>query len=88
MIILHNPVEQRFLVGAWGIHRKIGKTIEKKVLDVENQIEKMVEGIDVEGIDQDQLIDFIQRQQVSSAIAISMLRKKIGWVKNKTQEKE
>ena len=78
LIVPHNPVEQRFLAGAWGIHRKIGKAIEKKVLDVENHIEKMVEDIDVTGIDQDMLIDFIQKQQVSSAIAISMLRKKIG----------
>jgi hypothetical protein len=78
LIVPHNPVEQRFLGGVWGIHRKIGKAIEKEVLDVENYIEKMVENIDVNAIDQDFLIDFIQKQQVSSAIAISMLRKKIA----------
>ena len=63
--------------GAWGIHKKIGKAIEKKVVDLENEIEKLVEDIDVSEIDQDMLIDFIQKQQVSSAIAISMLRKKL-----------
>lgn len=61
VIIPTNPVEQRFL-GTWGIHRKIGK---------------VVENIDVSTIDNDLLIDFIQKQQVSSAIAISLLRKKI-----------
>ncbi len=77
LIVPHNPVEQRFLAGVWGIHRKIGKAIEKKVIDVENHIEKLVEDIDVSEIDQDLLIDFIQKQQVGSAIAISMLRKKL-----------
>ena len=78
LIVPHNPVEQRFLAGAWGIHRKIAKAIEKKVIDVENEIEKLVEDIDVDGIEQDVLVDFIQKQQVSSAIAISMLRKKLS----------
>ena len=71
-----NPIEQRFL-GTWGIHRKIGKAIEKHVLDVENEIEKIAEKIDVSTIENDILIDFIQKQQVSSAIAISLLRKKL-----------
>jgi len=77
IIVPKNPIEQRFL-GTWGIHRKIGKAIEKEVIHVENEIEKIVEDIDVSGIDEDMLIDFIQKQQVSSAIAISMLRKKMG----------
>ena len=76
IIIPHNPIEQRFL-GTWGIHRKIGKAIEKHVFDVENEIEKIAEEIDVSTIDKELLIDFIQKQQVSSAIAISLLRKKI-----------
>ncbi|MFX1427973.1 MAG: hypothetical protein ACFFBE_16085 [Promethearchaeota archaeon] len=77
MHIPANPVEQRFL-GTWGIHRKIGKAIEKHVLDVENEIEKIAEHIDASTINNDLLIDFIQKQQVSSAIAISLLRKKIS----------
>ncbi len=77
IIVPKNPLEQRFL-GTWGIHRKIGKAIEKEVIHVENEIEKIVEDIDVSEIDEDMLIDFIQKQQVSSAIAISMLRKKMG----------
>ena len=72
-----NEVEQRALQGIWGIHRKIGKAIEKHVLEVENEIEKIAEGIDVSTIENDLLIDFIQKQQVSSAIAISLLRKKM-----------
>jgi len=39
---------------------------------------KFIINIDVSDIDEDMLIDFIQKQQVSSAIAISMLRKKMG----------
>ncbi|MBA7515047.1 hypothetical protein ES705_07085 [subsurface metagenome] len=77
VIIPTNPMEQRFL-GTWGIHRKIGKAIEKHVLEIGNEIEKIVEHIDVSTIDNELLIDFIQKQQVSSAIAISLLRKKIG----------
>ena len=77
VIIPTNPVEQRFL-GTWGIHRKIGKAIEKQVLEIENEIEKVVENIDVSTIDNELLIDFIQKQQVSSTIAISLLRKKMG----------
>ncbi len=77
VIIPTNPVEQRFL-GTWGIHRKIGKAIEKQVLEIENEIEKVVENIDVSTIDNDLLFDFIQQQQVSSAIAISLLRKKMN----------
>jgi len=77
VIIPTNPVEQRFL-GTWGIHRKIGKAIEKQVLEIENEIEKVVEHIDVSAIDNELLIDFIQKQQVGSAIAISLLRKKMG----------
>jgi len=77
IIIPTNPVSQRFL-GTWGIHRKIGKAIEKQVLEIENEIEKVVENIDVSTIDNELLIDFIQKQQVSSAIAISLLRKKMG----------
>ena len=77
IIIPHNPIEQRFL-GTWGIHRKIGKAIEKHVFDVENEIEKLAKEIDVSSIDKELLIDFIQKQQVSSAIAISLLRKKIS----------
>ena len=77
IVVPKNAIEQRFL-GTWGIHRKIGKTIEKQIIQVENEIEKIVEDIDVSGIDQDMLIDFIQKQQVSSAIDISMLRKKMG----------
>ena len=69
-------MEQRFL-GVWGIHRKIGKIIEKKVIEIENEIEKIVENIDVRNIDKDMIMDFIQKQQVSSAIGISMLRKKM-----------
>ncbi|MFX1344143.1 MAG: hypothetical protein ACFFBC_00130 [Promethearchaeota archaeon] len=76
VIIPTNPIEQRFL-GTWGIHRKIGKAIEKQVLEIENEIEKVVENIDVSAIDNELLIDFIQKQQVSSAIAISLLRKKM-----------
>jgi len=34
VIIPTNPVEQRFL-GTWGIHRKIGKAIEKNVFEIE-----------------------------------------------------
>ena len=75
----NNPIEQRFL-GTWGIHRKIGKAIEKHVLEVENEIEKIAETIDVSTIENDLLIDFIQKQQVSSAIAISLLRKKMSGV--------
>jgi len=77
VIIPTNLVDQRFL-GTWGIYRKIGKAIEKQVLEIENEIEKIVENVDVSSIDNDLLIDFIQKQQVSSAIAISMLRKKMG----------
>ncbi|MHA1146816.1 MAG: hypothetical protein ACTSR8_01070 [Promethearchaeota archaeon] len=77
LIIPKNPVEQRFL-GTWGIHRKIGKAIEKQVVQVENEIERLVDNIDVSSIDEDLLIDFIQKQQVSSAIAISLLRKKLN----------
>lgn len=77
IIIPKNEIEQRYL-GTWGIHRKIGKTIEKEIIQVENEIEKIVEDIDVSDIDEDMLIDFIQKQQVGSAIAISMLRKKMG----------
>jgi len=54
------------------------KAIEKHVFEVENEIEKIAEGIDVSTIENDLLIDFIQKQQVSSAIAISLLRKKIN----------
>jgi hypothetical protein len=72
-----NPVEQRFLT-SWGIHRKIGKAIEKKVSEIENEIDKIAENIDVSNIDDELLIDFIQKQQVSSAIAISLLRKKMN----------
>jgi len=61
-------------MGTWGIHRKIGKAIEKQVLE----IEKVVKHIDVGTIDNELLIDFIQKQQVSSTIAISLLRKKMG----------
>ena len=57
--------------------RKIGKAIEKQVLEIENEIEKVVENIDVSTIDNELLIDFIQKQQVSSGIAISLLRKKM-----------
>ncbi len=71
-----NEVEQRFL-GVWGINRKIGKAIEKKVVEIENDIEKIVENIDVQDLDENLIIDFIQKQQVSSAIGISMLRKKM-----------
>ena len=73
MHIPSNPIEQRFL-GTWGIHRKIGKAI-----DIAKEIiEKIAEHIDVGTIDDDLLIDFIQKQQVSSAIAISLLRKKFA----------
>ena len=48
------------------------------MLEIENEIEKVVENIDVSTIDNELLIDFIQKQQVSSAIAISLLRKKMG----------
>jgi len=48
------------------------------VFEIENEIEKIVENIDVSSIDNDLLIDFIQKQQVSSVIAISLLRKKMG----------
>jgi len=65
-------------MGTWGIHHKIGKAIEKHVFEIENEIEKIVDHIDVSTIDNDLLIDFIQKQQVSSAIAISLLRKKMG----------
>jgi Arc/MetJ-type ribon-helix-helix transcriptional regulator len=75
IVIPKNPIEQRFL-GTWGIHRKIGDAIEKQVDEIENEIEDLVENIDVSSIDEDLLIDFIQKQQVSSAIAISLLRKK------------
>ncbi|MHA2180623.1 MAG: hypothetical protein ACXAAH_04275 [Promethearchaeota archaeon] len=75
IFIPNNPIEQRFL-GTWGIHRKIGKAIEKQVSEIENEIEKITENIDVSNIDNELLIDFIQKQQVSSAIAISLLRKK------------
>ena len=75
VIIPTNLVEQRFM-GTWGIHRKIGKAIEKHVLEIEN--EKVVENIDVSTIDNELLIDFIQKQQVGSAIAISLLRKKMS----------
>ncbi|MHA1988613.1 MAG: hypothetical protein ACW98D_18425 [Promethearchaeota archaeon] len=71
-----NPVEQRF-ISSWGIHRKIGKAIEKHVAEIENEINKIAEDIDVSNVDDETLIDFIQKQQVSSAIAISLLRKKI-----------
>jgi len=76
VIIPKNSTEQRFLT-TWGIHRKIGKTIEKHVQEVENEIEKIAENIDTSKIDNDLLIDFIQKQQVSSAIAISLLRRKM-----------
>ena len=76
IILPSNEVEQRFL-GVWGIHRKIGKVIEKKVVEIENNIEKIVENIDVQDLDENLIIDFIQKQQVSSAIGISMLRKKL-----------
>ena len=48
------------------------------MLEVENEIEKIAETIDVSTIENDLLIDFIQKQQVSSAIAISLLRKKLA----------
>ena len=70
-------MEQRFL-GTWGIHRKIGKAIEKQVFEIENEIEKVVENIDVSTIENELLINFIQKQQVSSAITISLLRKKMS----------
>ncbi len=76
IILPSNPVEQRF-IGTWGIHRKIGKAIEKHVSEIENEVDKVVEKIDVSNVDNDLLIDFIQKQQVSSAIAISLLRKKM-----------
>lgn len=76
IILPSNPVEQRF-IGTWGIHRKIGKAIEKHVSEIENEVDKVVERIDVSNVDNDLLIDFIQKQQVSSAIAISLLRKKM-----------
>ena len=65
-----NEVEQRF-ISSWGIHRKIGKAIEKHVSEIENEIDKIAETIDVSNVDDETLIDFIQKQQVSSAIAIS-----------------
>ena len=60
LILPHNSLEQRFL-GTWGIHRKIGKAIEKQVVEVENEIEKLVDKIDVSNIDKELLIDFIQK---------------------------
>jgi len=72
-----NPVEQRF-IGTWCIHHTIGKAIEKQVDEIENEIDQIAETIDVSNIDNELLIDFIQKQQVSSAIAISLLRKKMG----------
>ncbi|MFW9820969.1 MAG: hypothetical protein ACFFE5_15285 [Candidatus Thorarchaeota archaeon] len=62
IIIPKNPLEQRFL-GTWGIHRKIGKAIEKHVLDIENEIEKLLDNIDVNNINKELLIDFIQKQR-------------------------
>jgi len=41
IIIPTNLVEQRFL-GTWGIHRKIGRAIEKQVQEIENKIDKIV----------------------------------------------
>jgi len=75
IVIPKNPIEQRFL-GTWGIHRKIGEAIEEQINEVEDEIEDIVENIDVSAINEDLLIDFIQRQQVSGAIAISLLKKK------------
>jgi len=45
--------------------------------EIENEINKIAENVDVSTIDSELLIDFIQKQQVSSAIAISLLRKKM-----------
>ena len=77
IVIPKSAIEQRFL-GIWGIHRKIGKAIEGQINHIENEIEKIVEKIDVNNIDEEMLLDFIQKQQVSSVIAISLLRKKIS----------
>jgi len=52
------------------------KAIEKQVDEIEKEIDKIAENIDVSNIDNELLIDFIKKQQVSSAIAISLLRKK------------
>lgn len=70
-----NPLEERFLT-VFGIHRKIRKIIEKEVVEIENEIEKAVEEIDVTDLDEDLLIDFIQKMQMSSALGISLLRRK------------
>lgn len=79
LVIPNNPVEQRFL-GTWGIHRKIGKAIEDQIVEIENEIEKVIENIDVSTIDENMIIDFIQKQQLGSVIAISMLQKKMQGV--------
>jgi len=46
------------------------------VVEIENEIEKAVEEIDVTDLDEDLLIDFIQKMQMSSALGISLLRRK------------
>lgn len=54
------------------------------MVEIENEIDKIVENIDVSTISEDMLIDFIQKQQVGSAIAISLLRKKMKKLLQKT----
>ena len=44
---------------------------------MENEIEKAVEDINVDQFKEDDLIDFVQKQQINSALAIAMLRKKL-----------
>ncbi|HEC39127.1 hypothetical protein LCGC14_1677340 [marine sediment metagenome] len=46
------------------------------MVEIENEIEKAVEEIDVTDLDEDLLIDFIQKMQMSSALGISLLRRK------------
>ena len=77
IIVPTNPVEQRF-ISSWGIHRKIGKAIEKKISEsnIENEIEKIADGIDVSDIDDDLLLDLIHKQHINGAILTALVRKK------------
>ncbi|HEA71187.1 hypothetical protein LCGC14_0934510 [marine sediment metagenome] len=71
-------MEQRFL-STWGITRKIGKIIEKQIneSEVENNIEKIAENIDMSEIDGELLLDLIQKQHINGAILTALVRRKM-----------
>ena len=67
---------QRFL-SAFGIHRKIYKTIENSAEDVEQYPEEYIEdNIYIDEIDEEELMDFVQKNQVKSTLGILILKRK------------